>query len=62
MHQVITFNKIKRSITASTNSEQILATFKWIALYLETFNGKEDANFLRKKAVEKLNELDNLNE
>lgn len=60
MYRVITFNRIDRSIKNSVNSMQLLAVLKWIELFEYTFKSKEDANFLRKLAVARLNKFGNL--
>ena len=55
MYHVITYNKIRRSINKSVNEYQLECILKWITLFETTFGNKEDANYLRKLAVAKLN-------
>ncbi len=55
MHYVITYNKIRRSINKSVNEYQLECILKWITLFEASFGNKEDANYLRKLAVARLN-------
>tara|TARA_R110000851_G_scaffold180499_1_gene328129 strand:- start:340 stop:528 length:189 start_codon:yes stop_codon:yes gene_type:complete len=57
MYHVITYNKIRRSINKSSNEYQMYSILKWITLFETTFGNKEDANYLRKLAVAKLNDF-----